>query len=73
MPQFKDTSELWNALKKDLQGLFSEDIFETWFQPLRCQEGNLDEKLIFLANNDFASMWLQNNYLELFETKIANA
>ncbi len=71
MPQFKDTSELWNALKKDLQGLFSEDIFETWFQPLRCQEGNLDEKLIFLANNDFASMWLQNNYLELFETKIA--
>jgi len=71
MPQFNNTAEILDALKKELKELFSEDIFETWFQPLRCQDGEFNEKIIFLANNDFASMWLQNNYLELFENKIA--
>lgn len=62
---------LWNALKLELKGIFSEDIYNTWFQPLQWDEvTSTDDKCVLLANNDFASMWLQNNYRDLLEKKL---
>ena len=62
MAAFSTTLELWNALKEDLESVFSEDIYSTWFQPLQCLEEPFTGKLTLSANTDFACMWLQNNY-----------
>ncbi len=71
MNRFNTTTEVWNTLKKELKELFSKDVYETWFHPLKCEESESTDKFCFVANDDFASVWLQNNYLELFETKFA--
>ena len=64
-------TEILEKLKQELKNLFSEDIYNTWFQPLKCEESEQEDRIVLLANNDFASMWLQNNYHDLFEKKLA--
>lgn len=70
MATFSTTLELWNALKEDLKSVFSEDIYNTWFQPLQCYEEPFTGKLDLETNTDFACMWLQNNYQSIFEKKL---
>lgn len=64
-------TEILEKLKQELKNLFSEDIYNTWFQPLKCEESAQEDRIVLLANNDFASMWLHNNYHDLFEKKLA--
>ena len=70
MTHFDTTNELWHVLRENLKNVFSEDIYTTWFAPLQCVEEVFSGRLILLANNDFAVMWLENNYRDLFEKKI---
>ena len=61
------TLDLWQMLKGELSKLFPADIFNTWFLPLNCVENPPVGKMILETSNDFAAMWLQNNYCETLE------
>ena len=63
--------ELWKALQEQLKVVFSNDIFNTWFKPLECDSEAPEGKMILLTSNEFATLWLQNNYQEILEKKLA--
>lgn len=43
-----------------------------WFEPLTCVE-EAEEKIILGAPNDFAAIWLQDNYQELLSARCSEA
>lgn len=63
--------ELWNALQEQLKAVFSNDIFNTWFKPLECDPEAPEGKMVLRTSNEFATLWLQNNYQEILEKKLA--
>jgi chromosomal replication initiator protein len=53
-----------------LRGLFAEDVYRVWFedlQPLREEEN----QLILLAPNEFAAIWIRDNYGPILERRLA--
>lgn len=61
---------LLDTLKHDLKGLFSKDLYATWFQPLQAEEVE-NNRWTLIANSDFAAVWLKNNYGDLLQQKVA--
>lgn len=63
---------LWETVKGDFQSLFSHDVYRTWFEPLRFVAE--EEKTVRVAApNDFAAMWITNNYCDLINRKLTEA
>jgi chromosomal replication initiator protein len=58
------TTDLWDSAKADLRGLFPEDVFKLWFDPVVCLEATPDQ-LVLGVPNDFAAIWISDNYLDL--------
>lgn len=63
------SQSLWQDVKEDLRETFSSDIFQMWFEPLRCVEAGEDH-LVLGAPNDFAVIWLQDNYCDLIAERL---
>jgi len=62
----------WETTKTSLKQFFSEDVFKMWFEPLHCVE--LGEDTITLGvPNDFAAIWIQENYLDLIAKHLGMA
>jgi len=62
----------WETAKTSLKQFFSEDVFKMWFEPLHCVE--LGEDTITLGvPNDFAAIWIQENYLDLIAKHLGMA
>lgn len=55
---------LWSKVLAALSQSVPDDVFQMWFSPLQCLETN-DEELTLGAPNDFACIWIQDNYLDL--------
>ncbi|MBC8012112.1 MAG: chromosomal replication initiator protein DnaA [Burkholderiales bacterium] len=55
---------LWESAKTDLRGLFPEDVFKLWFDPVVCLESTTD-LLTLGVPNDFAAIWINDNYMDL--------
>ncbi|GHC02439.1 chromosomal replication initiator protein DnaA [Cerasicoccus arenae] len=64
--------QLWDTVKSDFSGLFPDDVYRTWFEPLRCLE-ETDEGITLGAPNDFAVIWIQDNYLDLITRRLQEA
>ncbi len=62
----------WNLVKDELRRIFPKDIYEMWFAPLRLMEES-PEALVLAAPNEFAAIWVQDNYLDLIRQKLARA
>ncbi len=58
------STHLWDSAKADLRGLFPEDVFKLWFDPIVCLEMNSDQ-LVLGVPNDFAAIWINDNYMDL--------
>jgi chromosomal replication initiator protein len=59
----------WNAVKSDLQSLFPHDVYATWFAPIDCLDHN-EHALVLSVPNDFAAIWIQDNYADLITQKV---
>jgi len=68
MPQTAINSDLWTTVQKELRRLFPEEVYRMWFKPLICLE-ETEKSLLLGAPNDFAAIWLQDNYQELLSGK----
>jgi chromosomal replication initiator protein len=58
------SNNLWESAKADLCGLFPEDVFKLWFDPVVCVEATPDQ-LTLGVPNDFAAIWIHDNYMDL--------
>ena len=65
------TTGLWSSVRAELAQTFPAEVFRTWFANLepRCDG---DDTLILEAPNEFASIWLEDNYLDLIREKVRN-
>src|SRR5271165_1479826 len=60
---------LWETVKCDFKSLFPEDVFQMWFEPLVCLE-TADASLTLGVPNDFAAIWIHDNYLDLITQRL---
>lgn len=63
------TPVLWEAVKCDLKGLFPEDVFNAWFEPIVAIESG-EESLVLGVPNEFAVIWVHENYLDLITQRV---
>jgi chromosomal replication initiator protein len=69
MPATPLTPNLWEAVKCDFKGLFPEDVFQMWFEPVVCVEST-DDTIVLGVPNDFAAIWIHDNYLDLITQRL---
>ncbi len=60
---------LWESAKNDIRGLFPEDVYKLWFEPITCIDAT-DDTLILGVPTDFATFWIQDNYLDLIVQRL---
>ncbi len=68
MPETLTEGALWATVKEGLRRLFPSEVYQMWFEPLSCIDEN-EDVLTLEAPNDFAAIWLQDNYQDLLSTK----
>jgi chromosomal replication initiator protein len=69
MPSTSTSSNLWETVKCDLKGLFPEEVFQMWFEPIGCVEAT-DDSLVLGVPNEFAAIWVHDNYLDLITQRV---
>jgi chromosomal replication initiator protein len=69
MPSSSLTPSLWETVKCDFKSLFPEDVFQMWFEPVTCLEIT-DDSMILGVPNDFAAIWIHDNYLDLITQRL---
>src|SRR5664280_1347902 len=69
MPSLTLPSSLWETVKCDFKGLFPEDVFQMWFEPIVCLETTEDAMTLGVPN-DFAAIWIHDNYLDLITQRL---
>ncbi len=69
MPHPVLQTSLWETVKCDLKGLFPEDVFSMWFEPMSCMETTEDAMTLGVPN-DFAAIWIHDNYLDLISQRL---
>ncbi|MEN9840556.1 MAG: hypothetical protein RL376_356, partial [Verrucomicrobiota bacterium] len=69
MPAATAHTNLWESAKTDLRGLFPEDVFQLWFDPVVCLESSADQ-LVLGVPNDFAAIWINDNYMDLIVQRL---
>jgi chromosomal replication initiator protein len=62
----------WRSFRRNLRELFAEDVYRIWFKDLRpLREG--DGELVLLAPNEFAALWIRDNYGTILEKHLTEA
>jgi chromosomal replication initiator protein len=69
MPAVSSSSTLWQTVKQDFKALFPEDVFQLWFEPIVCLDA-CDESITLGVANDFAAIWISDNYLDLIVQRL---
>src|SRR3954470_9677596 len=69
MPSLSSPPNVWESVKSDFKSLFPEDVFKLWFEPVVCLESN-DDNLTLGVPNDFAAIWIHDNYLDLIVQRL---
>jgi chromosomal replication initiator protein len=69
MPTLSLSPSLWETVKCDFKGLFPEDVFQMWFEPMICLSTTEDHMTLGVPN-DFAAIWIHDNYLDLITQRL---
>jgi chromosomal replication initiator protein len=69
MPSSATPVPLWDTIKNDLKTLFPEDVFQLWFDPIVCLASG-EDALTLGVPNDFAAIWISDNYLDLITQRV---
>jgi chromosomal replication initiator protein len=64
MPPTTTAQPVWPLVKAELARQLPKDIFEMWFKPIQCLREDTGS-LVLGAPNDFAAIWIHDNYLDL--------
>ena len=55
---------LWESINKELKSLFPTDLYEMWFDELKCVEQS-ESRIVLQAPNEFNAIWVENNYSDV--------
>lgn len=69
MTQRATVENLWFNVKEEFKSLFQRDVFDAWFADLCCLEA-VDGTMVLGVPNDFAEIWIKDNYIDLIEEKL---
>ncbi|HEY8931753.1 MAG TPA: chromosomal replication initiator protein DnaA [Rariglobus sp.] len=69
MSSVATSPSLWETVKGDFKGLFPEDVYQLWFEPITCLEST-EDTLTLGVPNDFAAIWISDNYLDLIVQRL---
>ncbi|MCM2274295.1 MAG: chromosomal replication initiator protein DnaA [Candidatus Didemnitutus sp.] len=69
MSPLSSQTSLWETVKCDLKGLFPDDVFQMWFEPMQCLEST-EDSVVLGVPNDFAAIWIHDNYLDLISQRL---
>ena len=61
-----------NFVKSDLKKTFQNDVYQTWFESMALL-GEQDDQVILGVPNDFAAIWINDNYRDLIAQKLQMA
>lgn len=64
MPNATPTLSLWESVDNELKNLFPADLYDMWFDGLKCVEQG-EHKIVLAAPNEFNAIWIENNYLDI--------
>lgn len=64
MPNPLPALSLWESVNNELKNLFPADLYEMWFDALKCVEEG-ESKIVLSAPNEFNAIWVENNYLDV--------
>ncbi|ADE53030.1 chromosomal replication initiator protein DnaA [Coraliomargarita akajimensis] len=64
MPNSTPTLSLWESVNNELKSLFPADLYDMWFDDLKCVEQS-EQKIVLAAPNEFNAIWIENNYLDV--------
>jgi chromosomal replication initiator protein len=61
------TKDFWPEIREELRREYPRDVYEAWFASVgsELRDGNLT----LVASNDFAAIWIEDNYLVTIEEK----
>lgn len=72
MTQDTQAPSLWDAVKTDFRNLFPDDVYRTWFEPMSCLD-ECEDSVTLGVPNDFAAIWVQDNYQDLITRRLGMA
>lgn len=72
MTDVSSASQTWDNVKSEFRNLFPDDVYRTWFEPMSCLDES-EEGLTLGVPNDFAAIWVQDNYQDLISRRLAMA
>jgi chromosomal replication initiator protein len=66
---FISATSQWDVLLEDFRQIFPEDVYHIWFENLHPTK-ELGNSLTLLAPNEFAAIWIRDNYRSAIERQI---
>jgi chromosomal replication initiator protein len=63
------TKDFWPEIREELRREYPRDIFDAWFAPMNSELR--DGRMTLVASNDFAAIWIEDNYLGAIEGKVS--
>ena len=61
-----------NFVKSDLKKTFQNDVYQTWFESMSLLDER-DDQVVLGVPNDFAAIWINDNYRDLIAQKLQMA
>jgi len=62
------TEDRWSTIKAELRRIYPKDTFDTWFSSIEGVCG--DTSMALTAPNEFAAIWIEENFLEVIRDKV---
>ncbi len=63
-------TQIWAKAKSEIQRELSSEMFDSWFKSLECLSGD-ENSIELIAENDFAAMWIEDNYIDLLTKNVS--
>ncbi len=64
--------DIWNTVRTEFKSLFP-DVYDSWFENLKRLDTDDEDTLMLGTSNEFAAIWIQDNYLDLISQKVRTA
>ncbi|MDR1458036.1 MAG: chromosomal replication initiator protein DnaA [Puniceicoccales bacterium] len=73
MPNLVDINDVWSVVKEDFKKSFPSDVYSAWFDTIHGVKPGTDDSLIIMVPNDFAAIWIHDNYRDILIDKFQMA
>ncbi|MDR0351625.1 MAG: chromosomal replication initiator protein DnaA [Puniceicoccales bacterium] len=73
MSDIANINDVWSVVKEDFKRSFPSDVYSAWFDTIKGVKQNGDDSLIIMVPNDFAAIWIHDNYRDILVDKFQMA